>query len=296
MSSEKRPNIAAIAVAAATILCLFIYTSGRQDPEPSEAAETMSSIALTPMGGRIEIKVGQNGLVEVEPRDVDPGRSGEAAAPVVKLPDAIDVAAAQASEARAAQTLRIISMAQEKLREARSIDTNGDTLGEYGYLAELMGTAPLRSVRRDSLVDISELNAFLPLKSAQMISTSEGGACEVGGYLYAMYLPATPLVGGQVEGLQEALHGGCGESIPDPNQSALRWCAYAWPSTETFPARRAFFLDATGRALSTPNTLESPQCYVGASRAPSWDAAYSRSDMSGPAGGEETCDGNSWRR
>ena len=111
-----------------------------------------------------------------------------------------------------------------------------------------------------------------------------------------LYLPATPRHNGEIEGLQEALHGGCGEALPDPYQSAHHWCAYAWPSTETLPARRAFFLDASGLSLSTLNAAESPSPYIGAAQAPRWDAAYARADMSGQAGGSETCDGNVWDR
>ncbi|MDG1491691.1 MAG: hypothetical protein P8R43_07345 [Planctomycetota bacterium] len=297
MSTEKRPKIASFAVAASAILCLFIYSLDEPKPLPPAEPETLSSVGPMPMGGRIEIDHRGSGLVRVEPREIQVERAG---APVeltfpTGQPDAIDVAAAQASEARAAQTLRIIAMAQNQFKEARSIDINGDHVGEYGFLAELMGTAALRS-GGNSPMDISELNAFLPRNFAEIVSTSEGGACEVGGYLFAVYLPATPIFSGEVEGLGEALHGGSGEAIPDPNQSALRWCAYAWPSTETFPARRAFFLDASGFSLSTLNAADSANRYIGAAHAPRWSAAYVRPDMSGKVGGEETCDENAWDR
>jgi len=295
MSHEKRPNIAAIAVAAAAVLCLFVYTSGRPRTTPEQEASTMASIAPAHAGGRVEIDFGPGGLVRVTPRSDDADREGEPEATGAPAPDALDVAAAQASEERAVQTLRVIAMAQAQLREARSIDTNGDGAGEFGYLGELTGAAPLRSAPRGTLVDLGELNAFLPGDFAQIVSTSAGGACEVEGYFYAVYLPATPLIGGEVEALAEALHGGCGETMPDASQSAIRWCAYAWPSSETSPPRRAFFLDAAGNALSTENAAGAVSAYIGASRAPRWDAAYRRSDMSGAVGGE-TVDGNRWDR
>lgn len=297
MSTEKRPKFASVAVAAAAALCLFIYSLDRPTPLPEET-ETFASVSAAPIGGRIEIERGNSGLVRIAPRDVETDRNaGQPEAALEKeQPDPIDIAAAQASEARAEQTLRIIAMAQEQFREARSIDSNLDHLGEYGYLAELMGTAPLRSGLGDSFVDVSELNAFLPRDFAEVVSTSAGGACEVHGYLFAVYLPAAPLYSGEVEGLAEALHGGSGETLPDPNQSALRWCAYAWPSSETTPPRRAFFLDNSGLKLSMLNNPECEQPYIGAAHAPRWDAAYVRPDMSGEAGGDETCDGNAWDR
>jgi len=295
MSTEKRPKIASVAVAAAAALCLFIYSL--EDPTPlPEETETFASVSAAPMGGRIEIDRGPSGLVRVAPRDVDSDRDAgpSEAAPEKAQPDPIDLAAALASEARAKQTLRIIAMAQEQFREARSVDSNLDHLGEYGYLAELMGNAPLRNGLGDSFVDVSELNAFLPRNFAEVVSTSAGGACEVDGYLFSVYLPAAPLYSGEVHGLAEALHGGSGETVPDPSQSALRWCAYAWPSSESTPPRSAFFLDSSGLQLSTANNPESQQPYIGAAHAPRWDAAYVRPDMSGEAGGEETCDGNAW--
>lgn len=297
MSTEKRPKIASVAVAAAAALCLFIYSLDQPTPLPEES-ETFASVSAAPIGGRIEIDHGPSGLVRVAPRDVETDRDAgpPSASPEEAQPDPIDVAAAQASEARAEQTLRIIAMAQEQFREARSVDSNLDHLGEYGYLAELMGTAPLRNGLGDSFVDVSELNAFLPRDFAEVVSTSAGGACEVNGYLFSVYLPAAPLYSGEVEGLAEALHGGSGENAPDANQSALRWCAYAWPSSETTPPRRAFFLDNSGLQLSTANTPDSEQPYIGAAHAPRWDAAYVRPDMSGEAGGETTCDGNGWDR
>ena len=297
MSTEKRPKIASFAVAASAILCLFIYSLDEPKPLSSDEAETLSSVSLMPVGGRIEIHSEGSRLVRVEPRDDEEVRGGEPIESMIEVeePDAIDVAEAQASEARAAQTLRIIAMAQHRFQEARTVDINCDHLGEFGYLAELTGTAELRSGGSNSTQDVSELNAFLPPNFAEMVSTSEGGACELGGYLFAWYLPATPTFSGEVTGLAEALHGGSGESIPDPNQSALRWCAYAWPTSETFPARRAFFLDASGLGLSTPNGPDAPQQYIGAAHAPSWDAAYARPDMSGQVGGEETCDENVWK-
>ncbi len=298
MSTEKRPKIASFAVAASAILCLFIYSLDEPKPLPPAEPETLSSISLMPMGGRIEIDHRGSGLVRVEPREIEVERVGAPDDSTVPIPqpDAIDIAAAQASEARAAQTLRIIAMAQDQFKEARSIDINGDQVGEYGFLAELMGSAALRSGSGHSPQDIAELNAFLPRNFTEFVSTSEGGAGEVGGYLFSVYLPATPTFSGEVEGLGEALHGGSGEAIPDPNQSALRWCAYAWPSTETFPARRAFFLDASGHSLSSLNVPDSSNQYIGAAHAPRWDAAYARPDMSGEVGGEATCDGNAWDR
>lgn len=298
MSSEKRPNIATLAIAAAIALCLFVYTSGRPAAESSPEPEVLASIEVAPIGGRIEITQGPSHLNQVTPPDSHSVRDQEleASGPAVQQPDPTDVAAARASEARAAQTLRTIAMAQEQFQAARSIDLNGDHVGEFGYLAELMGTVPLRSVSHQSTVDLSELNAFLPRDFAEVISTSAGGAFEVSGYIYALYLPATPRHNGEIEGLQEALHGGGGEALPDPYQSAHHWCAYAWPSSETLPARRAFFLDAGGLSLSTLNAAESPSRYIGAAHAPRWDAAYARADMSGQAGGRETCDGNVWDR
>lgn len=299
MSNEKRPRIATLAVAAAAILCLFVYTSSpqRTATEPEADAEPQASVPPAPTGGRIEIDFGPGGLVRVAPRaeDVDREDEGPEAAPETPAPDPIDAAAAKESEDRAIRTLRVIALAQEQLRESRSIDTNGDGIGEFGYLGELTGSSPLRSAPDGSFVDVSELNAFLPEEFASIVSTSAGGACEVNGYLFSVYLPATPRHSGEVEGLPEALHGGSGQAMPDANQSATRWCAYAWPSTETSPPRRALFLDAGGNALSTPNHPDAPAAYIGAARAPRWDAAFQRGDMSGPVGGE-TADGNTWTR
>ena len=262
MSTEKRPKIASFAVAASAILCLFIYSLDEPKPLSSDEAETLSSVSLMPVGGRIEIHSEGSRLVRVEPRDDEEVRGGEPIESMIEVeePDAIDVAEAQASEARAAQTLRIIAMAQHRFQEARTVDINCDHLGEFGYLAELTGTAELRSGGSNSTQDVSELNAFLPPNFAEMVSTSEGGACELGGYLFAVYLPATPTFSGEVTGPRRGppRRQRRVRPRPQPERPAMVRLRLAVLASPRRPAERLLPRQPPALQLSTPNGPECP--------------------------------------
>ncbi|MEM9379822.1 MAG: hypothetical protein AAGB93_07705 [Planctomycetota bacterium] len=315
---KKRPNLALIAVVAAMLPAGFLLTTNRS---ATDGEATTASVELAPPeGGRVEVAIGDEGLAEVEVLDEDEQLEAElqaelqaeleaealepelapppqAAEPVTPSPEEAE---ALAAEERATLTLRSIAAAQRTAQASGAIDTNDDRIGEFGYLAELAGVAPLRTAGTRGPAHGAP-GAFmrvpiLPRSFGDMQPTSQGGAVEIDGYLFAVHLSGARRVNGRVEGLSEAAHGGASDVLPDADQGALRWCAYAWPVSEANPARRAFFLDERGTVLSTPNDGSAARRYAGHTRAPRWSAAYAKSDMAGAHGTAKGSDGNAWTR
>ncbi|MEM1450891.1 MAG: hypothetical protein AAF957_02695 [Planctomycetota bacterium] len=312
---KKRPNLALLAVVAAMLPAGFLLTSNRGE---GEATDTAASVELAPPeGGRVEVALGDEALVQVEVEEQDDELQAELAAealepaPVAPIVESLptveepaqpseEEAAAVAAEEQATLTLRSIAAAQRTAQASGAIDTNGDQIGEFGYLAELAGVAPLRvqgSRGPTHGAPGSPMRVpILPRSFGDMQPTSQGGAVEIDGYLFAVHLSGARRVNGRVEAVSEAAHGGASDLLPDADQGALRWCAYAWPVSDTSPARRAFFIDERGAVLCTPNDASASRRYVGHTRAPRWSAAYAKADMAGALGESKASDGNDWTR
>lgn len=313
----KRPNLATIAAfAAAAPLGLLVMTGRPEAP----IEDTIASVELAPAVGR-RVEVAASALAPVSPPgdatvrpelpsppsrpEPEPEPNLEPQPPVALEPteDAVDparFAATRAAEERAIRTLESVANAQAIAKAMVAIDSNGDGVGEFGYFAELAGSAPhriqgprgaVRGPRGGTL-----RRTVLTREFGDLSATSGGGACEIDGYLFALHLPGARRINGRVEGLPEAPRGGSSSVVPDPDESAQSWCVYAWPVSDSTPAKRAFFIDQDGTILSTSNDASAYRRYVGHARAPKWSSAYARADMAGDLGVDGSNDGNEWTR
>lgn len=322
-----RPNLALIAAAAAAVPIAFLVSTAR---EGAPEQETVASLDVSPT----ETKPVETSRVQIEP-GVDPDSAAlapidervdeamEMAAPESSAqetvapapvevvtpqpvepqpvePDPAALAETRAAEEAATLALRSIAAAQRAVQVSGAIDTNGDLVGEFGFLAELAGTAPVRThgdrgPRHGQPGEVLE-PPILAAHFGDLRPTSQGGACEIDGYLFSVHLSGARRVNGRVEAVSEATNGGASDLLPDGGQGALRWCAYAWPVADSSPARRAFFIDASGTVLGMSNDDTAARRYVGYTRVPRWSAAYAEKDMAGALGESGAFDGNVWTR
>lgn len=187
-------------------------------------------------------------------------------------------------ERAAADLLRTIWFAEERLRLLGAIDQNGDGAGEYGFLAELAGAVNLAGTS-------APLALVGPLPAA-LGAVAPYGVARAGDYLFAMYLPGP---GGYA--MLEAASGGSPGGL-DPNLSAQHFCCYAWPAEPLANVRfpHTFVVNEAGVVSVTPATVTQ---YEGLAVFPPGDSAYSSvGDMTAPlaALGDFPTgqDGNSW--
>ncbi len=180
--------------------------------------------------------------------------------------DVADVAAARrdANEAAAIATLRNLASAQAQCRASGALDTDGDGKGEFGYLAEMAGSAQRHGRGGVLLQRISP-----PFLSAGFAAFDPEQPAAIGvqrsGYCFAVFLPdafGLPLA--------EASAGGCGGVVPDAAAGARWWCAYAWPVSLDRSGGRTFFIDQEGDVLAADNARTR---YSGWLRPPAPDAA-----------------------
>lgn len=196
-----------------------------------------------------------------------------------------------ANESAAIATLRSLSSAQAQLQSSASIDQDADGGGEYGYLAELAGTVPMRIAGGLGAAGVDNLNPAV--LSSAFGNIDINGVVSRSGYCFAIYLPngATPPVG---IGELITVGGSTAGTLPGANNAEILWCAYAWPASFGQSGNRAFFINQEGDLLQTNNRVLLNR-HDGAADAPIYNAAYTAADMSsaiasGAAGG----DGNTW--
>ena len=317
-----RPNLALIAAAAAVVPIAFLVSTAHEGAPEQETVASLDVAGSTTSPvetSRVEIEPGVDpesaALAPIDER-VDetaemaapesPAQETVAPAPVEIVapqpikPDPVALAETLAAEEAATLMLRSIAAAQRAVQVSGAIDTNGDLVGEFGFLAELAGTAPVRTHgdrgARHGRSGEMLASPALAAHFGDLRPTSQGGACEIDGYLFSVHLSGARRVNGRVEAVSEATNGGASDVLPDPGQGALRWCAYAWPVANSTPARRAFFIDASGTLLSMSNDDTAARRYVGYSRVPRWSAAYAGKDMAGALGESGAFDGNDWTR
>jgi prepilin-type N-terminal cleavage/methylation domain-containing protein len=201
-----------------------------------------------------------------------------------------------ADESAAIGTLRSIYAAQIQTQASRQIDTNGDGLAEYGYLAELTGAVPIRitgpgGVPAAGVVGVDELN---PSVLVSGLGAVQQRVVTRSGYIFQLYLPAAT-VAGAVAGIPEDLTGGKRAApFPDSTNGSVFWCAYGWPVAKGTSGEHTFFINQDGQVLKTrgPALL-----YSSLASGPAFDAAYTApGDMSSPAAinGLLAVDGNQW--
>jgi hypothetical protein len=193
-----------------------------------------------------------------------------------------------ANEATAIEALRSIATAQARFKAAVDIDTNCDGVGEYGYLAELTGTLPMRVSVGDPCVPAA---GFPPndvllrglLRSSFGLVTHSCASYH--GYLFMIWLPTATAVG-HVGAYAEDMTGGkMAAPFPSPANGAHLWCCYAWPVRYAESGKRAFFINQRGDVLEYSNRSTSPFSGLAFSNnhTPSFDEAYSVvGDMGSP--------------
>ena len=181
------------------------------------------------------------------------------------------IAGKQATEERAVSRLREILWAEERVREGKWVDSDGDGVFEYALLGELTMADTRRAgvklevpvMRREQL---AEDDAPEPVRH---VYRSEG-------YEFVVYLPSKA------------------NGVIDAGAAAHRWVAYAWPVLIDRGGRRAFYIDQDERICETDNR----QGYSGTATIPSATAALQGATAAGldatPCGATTT-DGGNWR-
>lgn len=201
-----------------------------------------------------------------------------------------------ANETSAMATLRAIANGQAQLTAGAMIDTNSDGAGEFGYLAELAGSAPARiSAGGVPAPGVGGRDELLPTTLSNALGRVQDSSANHAGYLFQIWLPGEP-AGGLVPGIPEDATGGkAAAPFPDPSQAAVRWCAYAWPMGRATTGSPVFFISSEGELMRYNN--RGAITYSGRNGGPPFDAAYSAAgDMaSTPArAGVLGSDGNVW--
>ena len=169
----------------------------------------------------------------------------------------LDDARLDANEAAAIATLRALTSAEAVTMDAVLIDIDGDGAGEYAYLGEMAGTAPLRGGTDVAVPEI--LSASLGAVSAKGVATKNG-------YHLRVFLPGAP-AGRRYPGLAEG-----DRHAPDADAAEVLWCAYAWPVDAGTTGMRVFFVNQEGDLLETANA---DHAYSSEARGPKFDAAFS---------------------
>lgn len=183
----------------------------------------------------------------------------------------------RANENAAIATLRSIAAAQAQCLAAQVIDTNADGDGEYGYLAELAGTVPIREFTASG-PSVGPAAIRPALLTSSMGDVQDGGmehgAVERSGYLFKVFLPDS-----DGAGVAEAVTGG-GTGVAsqiDSERGEKLYCAYAWPITRGQTGDRAFFVNQSGDVYVYSNEEGT---FEGTQAPPNCSAAFGKESMS----------------
>ena len=175
---------------------------------------------------------------------------------------------------RAANARRAI-VALERLRSVQGeyhrgavSDRDGDGVGEFGHLAEL--------------VDVGGTEAL----GADPAATPDFGPLRAGGYVYRVYLPDDAGRG--------VSHRFVGPSRSDPQRSESAWVCYAWPERYGVTGELTFVVNQDGDVLASDSAG-----YSGTDGAPAPGAAYFDGGLRSITGtlalGNRGQDGRMWR-
>ena len=167
-------------------------------------------------------------------------------------------------------TLKSICTGLEQFKSGTCVDLNANGIGEFGFLEELGGAKPVRTMSKDGKTVTSEgaifaQSPYIPMVLGKTASFSHGTQFRAtkGGYHFILYLPT---------GKKSATstHG----SGVDVDLAEQCFIAYAWPVEAGRSGVRAFVIDPLGQPYSMANTGPNP--YSG-DNAPPWDAALKES-------------------
>lgn len=187
-----------------------------------------------------------------------------------------------AAEERAVSRLREILWSEDRVREQRWIDTDGDRQGEYAFLGELADKGRPRPGAK----------AFVPmLRPAQFHALSAGGVAvyRSEGYVFTVYLPGPGGAAVAEPGPDAAVSANSPVSV-DGKAASRFWVAYAWPAERGRGGQRAFYIDQDDRICQTDNA----QGYSGSDKIPAANAALSTTPGAPPCSAESN-DGGAWR-
>ena len=140
------------------------------------------------------------------------------------LPDAIGI-----RETEVIDLMKRVNRAQEAFVAARVIDQDGDGVGEFGYLAELLGLQGSRFSTNEA-----PAAAFLELRGAELVATADGAVIRHAGYFFRIYLP---VAGG---GAMPEPSVSAGARAADADSQERAWIVYAWPEHLGSTGNRAF--------------------------------------------------------
>jgi hypothetical protein len=187
-----------------------------------------------------------------------------------------------ANESAAIATMKNISSAQSQMQASGAIDANGNGAGEYGFFAELAGTAVLRAAAGGD----THPGRLSPPVLAPRFGVVRGGRVHVGGYVFQMFLPDKK--GGWIA---EADAGGAAGGV-DPTRAEVEWLCYAWPEEYDVTGVRTYMINQGGDVLSTkastvPNSGD-------AGPVPGQSGFARKDACQVPAANQEDIFGNQW--
>jgi prepilin-type N-terminal cleavage/methylation domain-containing protein len=163
-----------------------------------------------------------------------------------------------ANESAAISTLKNVSSSQAQCQASGVIDTNNNGAGEYGFFAELSGSA---NVRNNETGGVGTTRISPPVLSGAFAKTDTNGNIVRSGYIFKMYLP-----GAGAAWMAEAANGAGGSGVSvNAASSEVLWGCYAWPSSFGNSGKRAFFMNQAGDVLACRNTT---QQYNGTTKTP----------------------------
>lgn len=207
-----------------------------------------------------------------------------AALAVLAVPETLGKGRVAGPETAALATLRALVSAQERFRDSRAVDLDGDGIGEYGTLGELTGAAGLRRSADGSLRG-ERLRP--PVLGPALAGVDVDGIVFRSGYCFRLCLPGA---GGPVfEGVP-----GLPFTAPvDGDRAEERWCAYAWPMASGRSGTRCFYAEERGGILQHANDGVGWQGMTGGIP---WDAAFAPGTGWGRAApGSESRGGGIWK-
>ena len=210
---------------------------------------------------------------------------------VMAIPSMLS-ARSSTNEMSAIATLRAIASAQAGLIATPQIDTDADGAPEYGYFAELAGTAPARISAAGGPAAGGPGNELSPSALVQALGNVQNSVVVKSGYVFQIWLPGP---GVAVAGIPEDPGGGkAAGPFPDSNNGEVYWCAYAWPLQAGNTGSYAYFINQEGAILKTPNRAAGAYSAIGGG--PAFDAAFTLANDMGSrvAIGIPATDGRVW--